>query len=55
MVKKSGSGVNIPYHSSEILKTTYFLKFFDVDQGPGIEKKSAPESGMEKSRIRDLG
>ena len=33
------------------------LKFFDEDQGSGIRDgdSSDPGSGMEKSRIRDLG
>jgi hypothetical protein len=42
----SGSGMNNPDHSSESLKTIFWVKifkFFDADPG----------SGMEKIRIRD--
>jgi hypothetical protein len=35
---RSGSGMNIPYHISEILETIFWLKilkFFDADPDPG--------------------
>jgi hypothetical protein len=42
MEKKSGSGMNNSDHISESLETIFWvkiLKFFDADQGTGIEKK----------------
>jgi hypothetical protein len=50
--------MNNPDHISESLETIFWvkiLKFFDADPEAGIRdgKKSDPESGMERTRIRD--
>jgi hypothetical protein len=56
MGKKSGSGMNNPDHISESLETIFFgfkyLNSLIQIRDPGWKKFG---SGMEKTRIRDLG
>jgi hypothetical protein len=54
---RSGSGMKISDHISEILETIFLvkiLKFFDADPDSGSGILFDPGSGMEKIRIRDL-
>jgi hypothetical protein len=49
----SGSGMNNPDHNSESLETNFcvkILKFFDVDLGSGMKKKSDPGWKIFRSR-----
>jgi hypothetical protein len=61
MVKKSRSGMNIPYHFSESILGLKIFKFFDADPGSGIFLALDPGSGIEKfgsgttSRFRNTG
>ncbi len=54
----SESGMNNPDHSSESLKTIFWvkiLKFFDADPESGMGKNKDAGSGIEKIRMRDPG
>ncbi len=56
---RSGSGINILDHISEISETIFWvkmLKFYDADADPdpGFGNLFDPGSGMEKNRIRNI-